>query len=96
MKTSVDDGWPYATMQNTDIDLAPLVNSPICPVKAIFHYAILLCDHLASLSQAGQRNGIWPATRTRRAHQVFAQLLAAREPARELIADLLASWSQAG
>jgi len=32
--------------------------------------------------------------------QVFAQLasssLAAREPARELVADLLASWSQAG
>ena len=28
--------------------------------------------------------------------QVFVQLLAVREPARELVADLLASWSQAG
>jgi len=28
--------------------------------------------------------------------QVFVQLLAAREPARELVGDLLASWSQAG
>jgi len=28
--------------------------------------------------------------------QVSVQLLAAREPARELIADELASWSQAG
>jgi len=56
------------------------------PVQAIFHCAILL----ASRSQTSSRpNSIF-----------FLQLLAdcepAREPASELVADVLASWSQAG
>jgi len=31
--TSVDDGWPYAVMQNTDIGLSAVVNRSVCPVK---------------------------------------------------------------
>jgi len=28
----VDDGWPHASMQNTDMGLVPQVNCPVCPV----------------------------------------------------------------
>ena len=28
----MDDGWPYADMQNIDIGLASLANCPVCPV----------------------------------------------------------------
>ena len=32
VRTSANDGWLYAGMQNTDIGLASLVNCPVCPV----------------------------------------------------------------
>ena len=30
----MDDGWPYAGMKNSNIDLALTVDCPVCPVRA--------------------------------------------------------------
>jgi len=58
------------------------------------------CDQLASRSRPASELDSVMEFGLRQAHdvhrQVFVQLLAAREPARELVADVLASWSQAG
>jgi len=58
---------------------------------------LALCDQLASWSKAIDSVMEFGLRHAHDVHtQVFDRLLAAREPARELVADLLASWSQAG
>jgi len=63
------------------------------PVRDQIPLRCRACDQLASWSQAGQHNGIWPATRTRRADAGLRPAAsrsqtssrAGRRPARELV-----------
>jgi len=61
-----------------------------------FHYAIQVADLVSDLSQTGSSYLDMPVQAIFHYAVLLASRSATREPARELVADLLVSWSQAG